>query len=114
MGWVAGAGRLPHNPYIGVRTMAALTDERTWKAAHDVAGPWWLAAGVVGVAAGSVVALVSPSAGASRLDVGLVALVMFVLAGIGAVRGDAAARRALGPDDPRSERRPPRRPSRRP
>ncbi len=103
---MAGAGRLPKNPYFGVRTMVAMTNERSWDAAHRAAGPWWFAAGVVGVAGSGVIALLSPSSTRARLDVGVVVAVMFVLTAVGAVRGDRAARRALGMRDPWDERPP--------
>lgn len=109
---MAAAGKLPKNPYFGVRTMVAMTNERTWEAANRTAGPWWFAAGVVGVLGAAGIALLLPPPGSARLDVGLVVAVMFVLTAVGALRGDAAARRVLGTSDPWQERRPPRRPPR--
>ncbi len=90
VGVLAAAHRLPRNRVIGVRTSWTMARVDSFRRANRVAAPAFVAAGVVGVAAG-VVALLSPTTAAAvtLLVVGLVGLV-----GLLGVGGSIGARYA--------------------
>jgi uncharacterized membrane protein HdeD (DUF308 family) len=88
-------GRLPKNDWFGIRMHVVMSSDATWLAGHRAGGPWLLAGGLVALAAGVTLLVARPDAetGARIATVSLVAA--FLLAGIAAVRAQAAARRLL-------------------
>ena len=86
-------GALPRNDWVGIRMAVVMRDDETWEAAHRAGGPWLVAAGVVAFLGGSVILVRHPDAGAVT-NIETIAMVSaFLLAGIAAWRGQAAARR---------------------
>lgn len=45
-GFMAAAGKLPGNKWVGLHVPAVRKDESVWRQAHKVAGPFWVLAGV--------------------------------------------------------------------
>jgi hypothetical protein len=86
-------GALPKNDWVGIRMNVVMRDERTWEAGHRAGGPWLVAAGLVAFMPGIALLLGHPDAsGATNIEtIGMVGA--FLLAGIGAWRAQAAARR---------------------
>ena len=58
LGWL---GHLPLNGWAGIRLPSTMSSERAWRSAHRVAGPWFVAAGVVCALGVTAVALAHPS-----------------------------------------------------
>jgi len=86
-------GALPLNDWVGIRMSVVMRDERTWAAAHRAGGPWLVAAGLVAFMPGLALLFGDPGA-SSATNIETVGMVgAFLLAGIGAWRGQAAARR---------------------
>ena len=50
VGWKMWRRSVKPNPFLGVRTRKTLSDEQTWYEANAIAGAYFFAAGVVGVA----------------------------------------------------------------
>ncbi|HEY2221941.1 SdpI family protein [Actinomycetospora sp.] len=96
VGILAATHRLPRNRGIGVRTSWTMARVDSFRRANRVAAPAFLAAGLVGVAAGAA-GLLAPTVGAAAtlLVVGLVGLVGLV--GVGGSIGSryAAADRVV-------------------
>ena len=86
-------GALPKNDWIGIRMNAVMRNEETWAVAHRAGGPWLVAAGVVAFITSFVVLFAQPTAnGVTTIEaVGMVS--SFIVAGIGAWVGQAAAKR---------------------
>ena len=92
VGLLGRLGRLPRNRLAGVRTPATLRSDRAFEVGNRVAAPAVIAGGVAAMV-GGLVALSLPE----RDEVGTVlagAVVMVILAVVGGVRGDRAARKA--------------------
>jgi len=86
-------GALPKNDWVGIRMSAVMRNEETWAAAHRAGGPWLMAAGVVAFITSFVVLFSHPDPGGvtSIEAIGMVS--SFLIAGIGAWVGQAAAKR---------------------
>jgi len=83
--------RLPRNRWAGVRTPASLASDAAFSIANQVAAAPLGAAGAVALAGG--VALVAGASGVLAWTLLVVSLAgVFVLAGVGGVAGDRAAR----------------------
>jgi uncharacterized membrane protein len=89
------AGRLPKNDWFGIRMHVVMSSDAAWLAGHRAGGPWLLAGGLVGLAAGVTLLVVRPDAvmGARISTLSLIAALL--LAGVAAWRAQAAARRPL-------------------
>lgn len=48
VGYLGWQGRLARNRWVGIRLPATLASDERWHAAHAAAGPWMIAAGMVG------------------------------------------------------------------
>jgi hypothetical protein len=85
-------GRLGRNRWAGVRTSATLRTERAFEVGNRAAAPAVITAGLTAVMCGALAAASPAAAEAAWVLIG--ALTMGILAVIGGVRGDRAARRA--------------------
>lgn len=94
LGW---RRRLPRNRFAGVRTPATLRDDETFAVGNQVSAPLTVTAGAGALIAG-VAALLAPSPLAAWVLVALGVAGMLVLALVGGVLGDRAAR-LVAPDD---------------
>ncbi len=86
-------GALPKNDWVGIRMSVVMRDQQTWEVAHKAGGPWLVAAGAVALLTGLAILLARPDAGrTTKIEtIGMVSA--FLIAGVGAWRGQAAARR---------------------
>jgi len=50
VGWKMWRRSVKPNPFLGVRTRKTLSDEQTWYEVNAIAGAYFFAAGIVGVA----------------------------------------------------------------
>jgi uncharacterized membrane protein len=57
LGAIGRAGKLTRQSVVGLRTKATLASDEAWKAAHEAAAKWVIAAGAVLFAGGVVVML---------------------------------------------------------
>lgn len=57
LGAIGRAGKLTRQSVVGLRTRATLASDATWKAAHEAAAGWVIAAGAVLFTGGVVVML---------------------------------------------------------
>jgi uncharacterized membrane protein len=87
LGWV---GRLPRNPFAGVRTWSTMQSNRAFEIGNRVAGPATALGGLVAIAAG-VITFVDLGDAGGLLAVGVV--VMAALTVFGGIIGDRAANR---------------------
>jgi uncharacterized membrane protein len=89
LGWM---GRLPRNRLAGLRTPATLRSDRAFEAGNRAAGPATTLGGAAAIVSGVIAAVLPEGDVAACVLVG--ALVLTVLAVVGAVQGVHAARRA--------------------
>lgn len=86
-------GALPKNDWVGIRMNVVMRSEETWDAAHRAGGPWLVAAGVVAFITSIVVLFAHPSAGGVTTIEAVGMVSAFLIAGVGAWVGQAAAKR---------------------
>jgi len=93
---LCATGRIPRNPFIGLRLPAFFASDDAWEAGHRAAVPSSVCGAIVAVVA-CVLAIALPSIAGVWFTVAVVAL----LAGlaVGAVLGTRAAQRAPRPSD---------------
>ena len=90
----ARAGRLGRQSVVGLRTKTTMASDEAWSAAHHVVWPWLIVAASIMVASAVLVLAVEPTEDTSAaILLGGVA-VAAVPFGIGARRGQQAARNA--------------------
>jgi uncharacterized membrane protein len=87
LGWV---GRLPRNPFVGVRTWSTMQSSRAFEIGNRVAGPATTLGGLVAIAAG-VITFFAPDDAGGLLAAGVA--VMASGAVFGGILGDRAANR---------------------
>lgn len=87
---LGGRARLPRNRFVGVRTRASLHSGPAFVAANRVAAPLLGAAGAVGMVGGAVL-LSGPPVVLAWIVVGVSAVALLVLSGLGGALGDRAA-----------------------
>jgi len=88
-------GRLSKNDWFGIRMHVVMSSDAAWLAGHRAGGPWLLAGGLVGLAAGVMLLVVRPDAAMGAQISTLSLIAAFLLAGVAAWRAQAAARRLL-------------------
>ena len=94
-GLLGMTGRLPKNDWFGIRMHVVMSSDAAWLAGHRAGGPWLLAGGLVGIAAGVTLLVLRPDAvTGERISTASLAAA-FLLAGVAAWRAQAAARRLL-------------------
>ncbi|HVX08447.1 SdpI family protein [Humibacter sp.] len=93
---LCATGRIPRNPFIGLRLPAFFASEDAWKAGHRAAVPSSVVGAVVALVA-CVLAIALPSTAGVWLTVAVVALLAGLV--VGAVLGTRAARRVSSPSD---------------
>ncbi len=86
-------GALPKNDWVGIRMNVVMRNEETWDAAHRAGGPWLVAAGVVAFITSFVVLFAHPGPGGVTTIEAVGMVSAFLLAGVGAWVGQAAAKR---------------------
>lgn len=79
LGWT---GKLPGNPYVGIRVPEVRKSEELWITAHKIAGPFWTLSGLTLMAAGAL-SLNAHGVGSWLLVVGAV-IATLVFVGMGA------------------------------
>lgn len=95
VGIVAALGarsRLPRNRWAGVRTPATLRSAESFEVGNRVAAPLHGVAGLVAIASGGLLLLAAPNAVLAWIAVAVGVVWPLVLAGIGGMLGDRAAR----------------------
>ena len=98
-GYLSARDKLPRNTWAGIRMRVTLVNDETWFAAHRAAAPWLTGGGYVEIAAALLI-VGARYAGWVTLATARFAAAMLIFAGfvpftIGAIKGQAAARRAL-------------------
>ena len=98
-GFLSARDKLPRNTWVGIRMQVTLVNDKTWFAAHRAAAPWLSGGGYVELAAALLVigarfaGWVTP--GTARFAAAMLVFAGFVPFTIAAIKGQAAARRAL-------------------
>jgi len=90
VGAVGRSGKLTRQSIVGLRTKATLASDDAWKAAHEAAASWVIAAGAVLFAGGVVVMLTDSEATGDVVALGATTLMLIPLV-IAFRRGQAAA-----------------------
>ena len=98
-GFLSARDKLPRNTWVGIRMQVTLVNDKTWFAAHRAAAPWFTGGGYLEIAAALLI-VGARYAGWVTLATARFAAAVLVLAGfvpftVGAIKGQAAARRAL-------------------
>ena len=94
LGRLGQRGRLPMQPWAGIRTRSTMRSDDAWMAAHRTGGPLMEVAGWCAVVLGSAAALLSAASERWTTSLTLAAAgILLVLIVGGGIRGVRAARR---------------------
>ena len=94
IGGLSVQGRLPRNPWAGLRTHNIMASDEAWYAAHDAGGPWLLAAAGMCFITAVLTFVTTGHAWTRTVDALLVGLIAGFLI-VGMVFGEQAAKRVL-------------------
>jgi uncharacterized membrane protein len=90
LGTIAGAGRLPRQSVVGLRTKETLASDEAWKAAQEAGANWVIAAGAILFVGGVSVMIVDSETTGDVVALIATALMLIPLV-IGFRKGQAAA-----------------------